>query len=117
MFEPQPMKLPKRGKKVFFIFIIIFWIIVIIFLLLIFRQSKPNQNIKIVNDDLINVNENGTNQLPANNPGFDELLGPIKINDKTGNDQQTGNPSGNSGSIERLLEGKEIVVPEKENRK
>lgn len=114
MFEPEPLKLPKKGKRIFKLFLTIIWVALIGVAVWSVKPKSSNSKNLPTRDNLLNV-QSSDGKSPNSNQDlkFDEILGPSKINDQTGNDQQTSNPSGNSGSIEKLLEGKEIVIPNK----
>lgn len=111
MFEPPPLTVQKRGKKTFAIFIALLWVGIILVVAWGLRiQSSSSKDLK--NNNLIEIiQSNEGSQLP-NNIRLDELLGSKRFENMTGSDVETANPTEGAGSVEKLLEGKEIVVPE-----
>jgi len=114
-FEPAPLKKKKKGKKIFAFFLSIIWIGVIVIVVwgMQIQSSDSKEIINSSGDDLIEVKDaDGGSQLPSNGIRIDEILGSTIYDDITGSDQQTGNPMDSPGSVDELLEGKEIEFPE-----
>lgn len=113
-FCPPPLKVSKKGKKIFQLMIIFFWISVgaITIWQLSWSQLQSNLSSKD-SQDFLPIVYSDRQDTGNSDVRFDEILGSKIFENPNGNDQTTDNPMKGSGSIEKLLEGKEIVIPKK----
>lgn len=114
MFEPPALTVQKKGKKTFAIFISILWIITLVVVIWgLNTQSSSSKAVDNSDNVLPVLDSNQGSQLPDNNLRADEILGSKRFEGNNSSNIETANPSENYGSVEKLLEGTEIVVPEK----
>lgn len=112
-FELKPLTRQKKGQKLFGLLIALFWLAVILTVFWAIRYQNSQAVGKTQEKKLLKINDaQGQPQIKPNQPRLDEFLGSERMIEPNGNDQQAGNPTENTGSIEKLLEGKEIIIPE-----
>src|SRR3989339_548325 len=117
MFEPPALTVQKKGKKTFAISISILWVIILV--VAIWGLSIQSSSSKAINnsDNVLPVLEsNQGSQLPSDNLRADEILGSKRFESDPGSNVDAANPIEGAGSVDKLLEGTEIVVPGEENR-
>lgn len=112
MFEPLPLTQPKKGKKIFAILISFLWMSILAVVIWGIQIQSLNSKESDNNKTMPVIQSRQGSQLP-DNVRLDEILGSKRFENSTGSDIETGNPTENTGSIEKLLEGKEIVIPNK----
>lgn len=111
MFEPLPLTQPKKGKKIFAILVFFLWVSILVVVIWGIQIQSLNSKESDNNKTMPVIQSRQGSQLPDNQVRLDEILGSKRFDNVTGSDVETGNPTENTGSIEKLLEGKEIVVP------
>lgn len=114
IFDPPPLKITKKGKKAFQLIIILFWLSAATATGWQLSRSQSSSNSLSKDDQNILPIIQSDGQSTGNTDiRLDEILGSKRFEEPTGNDQSTGNPMKANGSVEKLLEGKEIVIPQK----
>lgn len=114
MFEPTALTVKKKGKKTFAIFVSILWIIILVVAIWGMRiQSSSSKTIDNSDNILPVLESNQGSQLPDSNLRADEILGSKRFEGNSSSNVETANPTAGAGSIDKLLEGTEIIIPEK----
>ena len=80
-------------------------------------QSSSSKAINNSDNVLPVLESNQGSQLPSDNLRADEILGSKRFESDPGSNVDAANPIEGAGSVDKLLEGTEIVVPGEENRK
>lgn len=112
MFEPPALIVKKKGKKTFAISISILWIIILVVVIWgLSIQSSSSKAIENLDNILPVLQSNQGSQLPDSNLRADEILGSKRFEGNNSSNVETANPSEGAGSVDKLLEGKEIVIP------
>lgn len=112
MFEPPALTVKKKGKKMFAIFVSILWIIILVMAIWGIRIKSSNSKAIDNPENILPVlDSNEGSQLPDSNLRADEILGSKRFEGNNSSNVETANPSEGAGSVDKLLEGTEIVVP------
>lgn len=113
-FDPPPLKITKKGKKIFQLLIVILWVsTVTVTVWQLSRSQSQSSSSSKGSQDILPIVQSDSQDTGNSDIRLDEILGSKRFDNTTGSDMETANPTENAGSVEKLLEGKEIVVPKK----
>lgn len=110
MFEPQPIKISKRGKKPFLFLVALLWLLTVVVVAWSVCAQILSADV-LLPKSYLSVKLSTEMQKAKEETRFDEMLGSKRFNEP--NDPiKTSDPMTSVGSLEKLLEGETVVVPE-----